>query len=118
MSLFDGSVKKINMLLNVDRSSVCLTVAVIFAPLRWWDWHDEATKAAVPSFLCLLEAKGFLNNSRNSFLPFSSPFLGTVGVAATLNLAAHFFPVRLFLFSSFPLQLGGGGFSTLYPTRL
>ncbi len=33
MSFFDGSVKKINILLdNIDRSSVCLTIAVIFAP--------------------------------------------------------------------------------------
>ncbi len=28
--------KKINILDNIDRSSVCLTVAVIFGPLRWW----------------------------------------------------------------------------------
>ncbi len=36
MPLFDGSVKKNNILDNIDRSGVCLTVAVIFARLRWW----------------------------------------------------------------------------------
>ncbi len=30
------SVKKNKILDNIDRSSVCLTVAVIFALLRWW----------------------------------------------------------------------------------
>ena len=36
MPFLDGSVKKINILDNIDRSSGCLTVAVIFGPLRWW----------------------------------------------------------------------------------
>ncbi len=36
MPFFDRSIKKINILDNVVRSSVCLTVAVIFALLRWW----------------------------------------------------------------------------------
>ncbi len=36
MSLFDGPVKKINILINYYRSSVCLTAVVIFARLRWW----------------------------------------------------------------------------------
>ena len=36
MPFFDGSVKKINRLDNIDRSSVCLTAVVIFARLRWW----------------------------------------------------------------------------------
>ena len=32
----NGPVKKINILDNIDRSSVCLTAVVIFARLRWW----------------------------------------------------------------------------------
>ncbi len=36
MPLFDGTVKKISILDNIARSSVCLTVAVIFALLHWW----------------------------------------------------------------------------------
>ncbi len=41
MPLFDGPVKKNNILINYYRSSVCLTAAVIFARLRWWGClHD------------------------------------------------------------------------------
>ncbi len=32
------------MLHNVARSSVCLTVAVIFAPLRWWGFKTSPPK--------------------------------------------------------------------------
>ncbi len=42
MSFFDGSVKKINIIDNIDRSSVCLMVAVIFALLRWWGRGGES----------------------------------------------------------------------------
>ncbi len=52
MPLFDGSVKKINILDNIDRSSVCLTVVVIFALLRWWgnEKGDTSQSKAVNHF--------------------------------------------------------------------
>ncbi len=43
MVLFDGPYRKISIPNNLDRSSVCLTAVVIFAPLRWWGMRKSFT---------------------------------------------------------------------------
>ncbi len=39
---YERARKKINILDNIDRSSVCLTAVVIFAQLRWGGGHFSA----------------------------------------------------------------------------